>query len=308
MVSKVVSFRVDEKLFRQIEQAKQVTRASYTDLMKRGADICINEVQSKLNEINRLSARAKELRMLAAEREAELEKSIEQQKAERQAQLDKEFEAKRAAQENELRIARSNLVSIQDKIDVKQDELAELKDEIEVLREKRDEISEQLVQYQRKHGENQMTTCMMMLALMGAAGNMLQPPSQGGAVASHDSNEASPQQSISANYNYLERAQPGAPTLATTITGLLSILPIFMMVSMMTSMTAPPKKKPLPPEAEARPNALADYIRRSREARAEASKRKLEIAESEEASEEETEEDEVPKDDELEEEPEESSD
>jgi len=298
MASKVVSFRVDEKLFRQIEQAKQVTRASYTDLMKRGADICVNEVQSKLDEINRLSERAKELRMLVAEREAELEKSVEQQKAERQAQLDREFETKWTVQENGLRTARSNLVSIQDKIDVKQDVLAKLKDEIVVLRAKRDEISEQLVQYQRKHGENQMTTCMMMLALMGAAGNMLQPSSQGGAMTSQDSNEASPQQSTSANYNYLERAQPGAPTLATTITGLFSILPIFMMVSMMTSMTTPPKKKPSPPEAETTSSPFAGFIMKLKEAKTE-SKPKAEIPEEqevpvEEEKEEETEEEEEP--------------
>lgn len=283
MASRVISFRVDSDLCNQIKQAKQISHLSYTDLIKRGADICVAEVQSKLNEINRLSERARRLRELIAEKETELAKSIEQEKAERQAQMDTEFQYRRAVQESDLKIARDNLLFIQGQIDDKECELAKLEDAMQTLREKRDKVSEQLVQYQQKHRENQMTSFMMMLAVMSAGSNMLQPLLQGGDSTSQNSNEVNSQRSIPANYNYLEIVKPATPTLRTTMTGLLSLLPMFMMTSMISAITSPPKKKPLSPKTEARPNALDDFIRKSREA----SERKLEIAEPQEVTEEE---------------------
>lgn len=103
MAGKVVSFRIDNALYLQIDKVKRTTKASYADLIKRGADICVTEVQTKLDKINRLSDKAIHLRDLIDDREEELNKTIDQERTKRQAQLDKEFQNKRAIQEGELK-------------------------------------------------------------------------------------------------------------------------------------------------------------------------------------------------------------
>ena len=310
MANKVVSFRINETLFEQIDKAKRSTGASYADLIKRGSNICITEVQTKLDEINRLSAKASHLRELIDKRDDELKKSFEQEKAERQAQIDREFESKRAVQEGELKKARSEYFRVLDDVDSQQNELVKLRQETEAQRAERDKVSKQLVQYQQKHSENQMTITTMMLAMMEIAGNMMQPSPQGNKVTSQNSKEVTTQQSKPGNYDYLEQPQQSTPIFASMITGLMPLFSLFMVMSMVTAITRPPKKKTLTPDSKAKPSALADFIKRieehQRELEDERREAKPEIADEQEVSDEEEEEEEdTTKDEEIEEEAEE---
>ena len=310
MAGKVVSFRVDKALFQQIEQSKKATGASYSDLIKRGADICITEVQTKLDEINKLSDKASHLGELIDEREEELNRTIEQERTERQEQLDTEFQNKRNIQEDELKATRNKLFIVIDEVESQQNELTKIQQETETYKAERDKVSKQLVQYQQKHSENQMTLTTMMLAMMEIAGNMIQPSSQGNEVTSQNSKEVTTQQSKPSNYDYSEQPQQSTPSLTSMITSLMPLFSLFMVMSMMAAITKPPKRNLTTTITEVKPSALEDLIKRSKERQkeieAERREAKPELPDEQEASDDKEDEEEgATEDEELEEEEEE---
>jgi hypothetical protein len=291
MASKVISFRADEALSQQIEHAKQLTGMSYGDAIKRGYDICVAELQGNLNRINKLSKKIAELEEIIEEKEFEAERSLEQEKELRRQEMNKRFRNEELIHEEEMTRQERELNALTQEVSNKAREKQELESQIKRAKLELKETTDTLAKLQERCGEHQMMNFMMMLTMMGATSDMLQLQPQRSATLPQKCNGVNPQQSMPISYNYLEQVQPSAPpALATTITGLLSLLPIFMMASMMSSITKPAKKKPIEHEAPRR--TLEELIRSSREA-TEQGKPKLEVAKPKEVLEEEGEDEEA---------------
>lgn len=91
--SKVVTFRVPEEVYEQLEQVKEVTGLSFTDLVKLGAQIADEQVKDKLAEINGLEARLTELQTYVEEEQERLEESLDEERERKFQELDTQIDA-----------------------------------------------------------------------------------------------------------------------------------------------------------------------------------------------------------------------
>ncbi len=91
--TRVVTFRVPNEIYDQIEDTKAKTGLSNTDLIKLGAGIAQEEVKSKLAETNGLESRLAQLKAAVQQTEQELGKVLTEERKHRLAELDTEMEA-----------------------------------------------------------------------------------------------------------------------------------------------------------------------------------------------------------------------
>lgn len=91
--TKVVSFRVSNEEYDQIEDTKAATRLSNGDLMKLGAGIAHEEIKAKLAEASGLENRLAQLKAAVRQTEQQLGEALTEEKNRRLAKLNTEMEA-----------------------------------------------------------------------------------------------------------------------------------------------------------------------------------------------------------------------
>jgi len=90
--TKVVTFRVADEMYDQIEDTKVKTGLSNADLIKLGAGISQGEIKAKLAELSGLDRRLAQLKVAIRQTQQELDKVIAQERKRRLAELDTEIE------------------------------------------------------------------------------------------------------------------------------------------------------------------------------------------------------------------------
>ncbi len=91
--TRVVTFRVPEEVYKQLEQVKKATGLSFADLVKLGAKTGDEEVKAKLSEITGLEARLNGLKASLEEEQERLEEFLGEERERRLKDLDIEIEA-----------------------------------------------------------------------------------------------------------------------------------------------------------------------------------------------------------------------
>jgi len=91
--TKVVTFRVRQELFDQLEEVKAGTGLSNTDLIKLGAGIAQEEIKAKLADISGLESRLAELKSSVEQEQQRLSKSLNEERKRRLKELDTEIKA-----------------------------------------------------------------------------------------------------------------------------------------------------------------------------------------------------------------------
>jgi predicted transcriptional regulator len=89
--TKVVTFRVHQEVYEQIEEVKARTGLSNTDLIKLGAGIAQEEIKAKLADISGLKARLAELKSSVEQEQQRLSKSLDEERRRRLEELDTEM-------------------------------------------------------------------------------------------------------------------------------------------------------------------------------------------------------------------------
>ena len=84
--TRVVTFRVSQEIYRELEEIREDTYLSFADLIKLGAGIAREEIDRKLNEVSELQEQLTELRKMVQQEQKKLDSFIETTKKE---QLDK---------------------------------------------------------------------------------------------------------------------------------------------------------------------------------------------------------------------------
>jgi vacuolar-type H+-ATPase subunit I/STV1 len=90
--TKVVTFRVPNETYDQIEDAKAKTGLSNADLIKLGAAIAQEEIKAKLAQASGLESRLAQLKAAVQQTEQELDKVVAEEKKRRLGELDIEME------------------------------------------------------------------------------------------------------------------------------------------------------------------------------------------------------------------------
>lgn len=90
--TKVVTFRVDQEVFRQLEEVKAKSKLSYADLVKLGADISAAEIKSKMEERTCLEGKLAELKASIDQRRQEVDAFVAEEIKRRLADLDSEMQ------------------------------------------------------------------------------------------------------------------------------------------------------------------------------------------------------------------------
>ncbi|MDP2919281.1 MAG: hypothetical protein Q8O43_03565 [Dehalococcoidia bacterium] len=90
--TKVVTFRVANQIYDQIEDTKAKTGLSNADLIKLGAGIAQEEIKAKLAELSGLDRRLAQLKVAIRQTQQELDRVIAQERKRRLAELDTEIE------------------------------------------------------------------------------------------------------------------------------------------------------------------------------------------------------------------------
>jgi hypothetical protein len=91
--TRVVTFRVRQEVFDQIEEIKAKSGLSNADLIKLGAGIAHEEIMAKLTEMMGLNDRLAELRSSVTREEQRLRETLEEEKRQRLEELDIEIRA-----------------------------------------------------------------------------------------------------------------------------------------------------------------------------------------------------------------------
>lgn len=90
--TKVITFRVSNEIYDQIEDAKVKTGLSNADLIKLRAGIAQEEIKAKLSEASGLDRRLAQLKVSIRQTQQELDRVIAQERKRRLAKLDTEIE------------------------------------------------------------------------------------------------------------------------------------------------------------------------------------------------------------------------
>ena len=91
--TKVVTFRVSNEIYDQIEDAKAKTGLSNADLVKLGAGIAQEEIKAKLAEASGLEKRLSQLKAAIRQTEQQLNKALTKERNRRLTKLNTEMEA-----------------------------------------------------------------------------------------------------------------------------------------------------------------------------------------------------------------------
>jgi hypothetical protein len=91
--TRVVTFRVDQEVYEQIEEIRKLEGLSFADLIKLGAGIAREEIDKKLNEVSRLQAQLVDLRKSIFNEQRKLDKLIENARKEKLDKLEREMQA-----------------------------------------------------------------------------------------------------------------------------------------------------------------------------------------------------------------------
>ncbi len=91
--TKVVTFRVPQQVYQQIEEVKGRAGLSNSDLIKLGAGIAQEEIKAKLANISGLKDRLAELKASIGQEEQRLRESLGEEKSRRLQELDTEIKA-----------------------------------------------------------------------------------------------------------------------------------------------------------------------------------------------------------------------
>jgi hypothetical protein len=91
--TKVVTFRVPQQVYQQIEEVKGRTELSNADLIKLGAGIAQEEIKAELANISGLKDREAELKDSIAQEEQRLREYLSEERSNRLQQLDTEIKA-----------------------------------------------------------------------------------------------------------------------------------------------------------------------------------------------------------------------
>jgi hypothetical protein len=89
--TKVVTFRVSQELYEDLEEIRGKAGLSFADLIKLGAGITREEIQKKLSEVSELQARLAELRKAIRQEQKTLDAFIDTTKKERLAKLEQQY-------------------------------------------------------------------------------------------------------------------------------------------------------------------------------------------------------------------------
>jgi len=90
--TKVVTFRVSNEVFDQLEKVKAETGLSNSDLVKLGAGIATEEIKAKLAQVSGLESKLAQLKAAVQQKEQELDRVIAEEKKRRLAELDIEMQ------------------------------------------------------------------------------------------------------------------------------------------------------------------------------------------------------------------------
>ena len=89
--TKVVTFRVSEELYEDLERIRNEAGLSFADLIKLGAGIAREKIEQKLAEISHLKAQLTELRKSIRNEQKTLTESIDKEKKEKIAKLEHDY-------------------------------------------------------------------------------------------------------------------------------------------------------------------------------------------------------------------------
>jgi antitoxin component of RelBE/YafQ-DinJ toxin-antitoxin module len=90
--TRVVTFRVNQELYEDLEQVRNEAGLSFTDIIKLGAGIALEEIEKKLTEISKLQVQLAELQKSIRNEQKTLDEFIEKQKQERLSKLEDDYQ------------------------------------------------------------------------------------------------------------------------------------------------------------------------------------------------------------------------
>ena len=90
--TKVVTFRVSQELYAELKRVQAKSGLSFADLVKLGADIAREEIEDKIEEINNLQGRLKQLREEEQAGKQTVADMIEKEKQAQHQKLERDLE------------------------------------------------------------------------------------------------------------------------------------------------------------------------------------------------------------------------
>jgi len=90
--TKVVTFRVSQELYAVLKRVQAESRLSFADLVKLGAGITREEIEDRIEEINNLQGRLKQLREEEQAGKQTVAEMIEKEKQVQHQKLERELE------------------------------------------------------------------------------------------------------------------------------------------------------------------------------------------------------------------------
>ena len=90
--TRVVTFRVSQELYEDLEEIRKEANLSFADLIKLGAGIAREEIEKKLSEITKLQTQLTELRMTIRQEQKTLDAFIDTTKKEQLAKLEQQYQ------------------------------------------------------------------------------------------------------------------------------------------------------------------------------------------------------------------------
>src|SRR4030067_2805839 len=88
--TRVVTFRVSQELYGDLEEIRKEANLSFADLIKLGAGIAREEIEKKLSEITKLQTQLTELRITIRQEKKTTEAFIETTRKEQFAKLERQ--------------------------------------------------------------------------------------------------------------------------------------------------------------------------------------------------------------------------
>jgi len=90
--TRVVTFRVNQELYENLEEIRKEADLSFADLIKLGAGMAREEIEKKLSEISKLQTKLTELRMTIRQEQKTLDAFIETTRKEQLARLERQYQ------------------------------------------------------------------------------------------------------------------------------------------------------------------------------------------------------------------------
>ena len=90
--TRVVTFRVNQELYENLEEIRKEADLSFADLIKLGAGMAREEIEKKLSEISKLQTKLTELRMTIRQEQKMLDAFIETTRKEQLAKLERQYQ------------------------------------------------------------------------------------------------------------------------------------------------------------------------------------------------------------------------